>query len=95
MRNQRLITTLGVALFVAACTTGISAPQPAASSAGPGWPAWGYFPTEAKPVHLVIEQPPKSWGPVTVVTNDGRLPVRLSQEGVDVEAVGSSTPPQH
>ncbi len=51
------------------------------------------FPDSPKGGSLTIVEPPNPWGPVTVISRDGSAPIRLSQEGVSIEGVGSSTAP--
>jgi hypothetical protein len=91
MWDRGITAALALGACLAACTASNVPPYPVSLSYG--WPSWNYFPAWSNTVNLTIEEPPKPWGPVTIVTNDGNPPVRLSQEGVSIEAAGSSTPP--
>ena len=49
------------------------------------------LPEQQAPIaRLTVIEPPDDWGPVTVTPAGARQPVTLSQEGVNVEGVGSS-----
>jgi hypothetical protein len=101
MQYGRGFPTLLFALAVSACT----APgEPLASTNY--WDRFGswdgyrdqrfngfMFPDEPTTVVLTLEQTPYTWGPVRILSADGKSSVVLSQEGVSVEGVGSSTPP--
>jgi len=89
MRCQTLVISLVAGLAAAACT-GAPPPQDARLPAEP-WLGTRLYPAQPRTVSLTIEQAPQDWGPVTIVSGGGRLPVQLSEHGVSVEGVGSSS----
>jgi hypothetical protein len=84
-----------LSLFLALAASACAAPNEPSASIGYEYRSFNgfLFPDTPRTVVLTLEERPYTWGPVRIVSGDGKSAVVMSQAGVSYEAEGSSTPP--